>query len=129
MVNIDKIKKLCKTQGIKQVFLCEKLGLQKVYLNDVARGKSTMSDERIRRIADILGTTYEYLTDQTENPLPQTADIIASAGSVDESLVLKLMDKLNGTTADEKEVLDTLLTLDKQDFSRCLEVVKLFLKK
>ncbi len=30
-----------------------------------------MTDERLLKIADILGTTYEYLTDQTDSPEPK----------------------------------------------------------
>lgn len=70
MVNINKIKRLSKEKGIKQGFLCSQLGMTYAYLNDVAKGKSTMSEERIKKIADVLGTTYEYLTDQTEDPNP-----------------------------------------------------------
>lgn len=129
MANINKIKDLCKKNGIKQGYLCDVLGLQKVYLNDVARGRSSMSDDRIQKIADILGTTYEYLTDQTDDPLPKMSDIIASAESVDEGIILKVMDKLTETTEDEMDVLDEMFSLSPQDFSRVLEVVKLFMKK
>lgn len=129
MANINKIKDLCKKNGIKQGYLCDVLGLQKVYLNDVARGRSSMSDDRIQKIADILGTTYEYLTDQTDDPLPKMSDIIASAESVDEGIILKVMDKLTETTEDEMGTLDEMFSLSPQDFSRVLEVVKLFMKK
>lgn len=70
MVNINKVKRLSKEKGIKQGFLCSQLGMTYAYLNDVAKGKSTMPEERIKKIADVLGTTYEYLTDQTEDPNP-----------------------------------------------------------
>lgn len=129
MVNINKIKELCKNQGIKQVFLCEQLGLQKVYLNDVARGKSTMSDERIRKIADILGTTYEYLTDQTEDPNPKTADIIASADSADEKVVLMLIARLPELSGDDIDILEALLSLPKQEFSRYIEILRMMMKQ
>lgn len=129
MVNINKIKDLCKKNGIKQGYLCDVLGLQKVYLNDVARGKSSMSDDRIRKIADILGTTYEYLTDQTDDPLPKMDDIIASAESAEERVILKVMGKLPEISEDEIGVLDEMFSLPAQDFSRVLEIVKLFLEK
>lgn len=71
MVNISKIKNICKSKGIKIGYLCEQLGLTNSYLSDVSRGKNTMSDERIHKIASLLDTTYEYLTDQTDNPEPE----------------------------------------------------------
>ena len=49
MVNINKVKRLSKEKGIKQGFLCSQLGMTYAYLNDVAKGKSTMSDDRIKK--------------------------------------------------------------------------------
>lgn len=70
MVNITKIKALAKQSGIKTGYLCEQLGVNHTYLSNVATGKNSMSDERICKIAEILHTTYEYLTDQTDDPAP-----------------------------------------------------------
>ncbi len=69
MVNIAKIKTLCISKGIKQKYLCEQFGVGATYLNDVSKGKNTMSEDRIRTIAEILDTSYEYLTDQTDDPI------------------------------------------------------------
>lgn len=92
MVNINKVKRLSKEKGIKQGFLCSQLGMTYAYLNDVAKGKSTMTDDRIIKIADVLGTTYEYLTDQTDDPTPifskkasgitPNADIISDSNNI-----------------------------------------------
>lgn len=89
MVNIDKIKVLCKQKGIKQKYLCDQFGVAQVYFNDVAKGKNTMSEERILKCAKILGTSYEYLTDQTDDPSPK---ISANAVSPD-----KIMGKIEKT--------------------------------
>lgn len=70
MVNITKIKTLCKERGIKQGFICTQFGVGSSYLNDVSKGKNSMSDERIAKVAEILGTSYGYLTDQTDDPSP-----------------------------------------------------------
>lgn len=70
MVNIPKIKALCKEKGIKQGFICAQFGVGASYFNDVAKGKNTMSDERIAKVAEILGTSYAYLTDETDDPAP-----------------------------------------------------------
>ena len=68
MVNINKIRTLCKGKGLKMSYLASKLGLKNSYFADVANGKNTMSAERISFIANLLGTTYEYLTDRTDDP-------------------------------------------------------------
>lgn len=70
MVNIDKIKDICKEKGIKQNYICARLGLAKGYLNDITRGKNSMSDERLAQIADILGVSCAYLLDETDDPSP-----------------------------------------------------------
>lgn len=70
MVNINKIKDTCKVKGIKQGFLCSQLGVAKGYFNDVERGKNSMSDERIAKIAEILNVSVAYLTDETDDPAP-----------------------------------------------------------
>lgn len=70
MVNINKIKDTCKSKGIKQGFLCAQLGVAKGYFNDVERGKNSMSDDRIAKVAEILGVSVAYLTDETDDPAP-----------------------------------------------------------
>ena len=72
MFEIDKIKELAKEQGKSLTFICTKLGLAKTYFIDVQKGKNTLKPDRLAQIADILGTTPEYLrgeTDIKEKPL------------------------------------------------------------
>lgn len=129
MANIAKIKDMCKKQGIKQGYLCNQLGVGYTFLNDVSAGKNRMTDERLYKIADILGTTYEYLTDQTDDPSPKTADIIASADSADEKVVLMLISRLPELSEDDIDILEALLSLPKQEFSHCLNVLKVVMKQ
>lgn len=68
LCNIDKIKSLAKTKGIKLKYICEKIGIRESYFGDIKSGKNKMTEERLRSIADLLGTTVEYLTDQTDDP-------------------------------------------------------------
>lgn len=76
MVNINKIKDTCKSKGIKQGFLCAQLGVAKGYFNDVERGKNSMSDDRIAKVAEILGVSVAYLTDETDDPSPVSGEPI-----------------------------------------------------
>lgn len=69
MVNVTKIKELAKQKGLKIGYLCDKIGVGQTYIADVARGRNSMPEEYIRTIAEILDTSYEYLTDQTDDPL------------------------------------------------------------
>lgn len=128
-VNIDKIKSLAREQGIKIKYICSQLGLCETYLSNVKNGKDRMTDERLYKIADILGTTYEYLTDQTEDPNPKTADIIASADSADEKVVLMLIARLPELSGDDIDILEALLSLPKQEFSRYIEILRMMMKQ
>lgn len=67
MVNIDKIKALCKEKGVKQSFLAEKMRVSRGYFTDAALGKTTIPSYRLQIIADALDTTVEYLTDMTDD--------------------------------------------------------------
>lgn len=92
MVNVAKIRGLCKKNGVKMSYICEQLGLARNYLNNVESGKNSMSEERIRKIAQILNTTFEYLTDQTDGPNPifskkasgitPNADIVSDSNNI-----------------------------------------------
>jgi len=66
VVNITKIKALAKEKGISITFLCQKVGQGAWYLNDVAKGKAPMPPERLSIIAELLGTTAEYLCDDSD---------------------------------------------------------------
>lgn len=72
MYEIDKIKKLAKEQGKSLSFICAQLKTSRTFFLDVERGKSSLKPDRLAQIADILGTTPEYLrgeTDIKEKPL------------------------------------------------------------
>lgn len=71
MVTIDRIRDLSKRKGVKLKFLTDALGLNPSYFSNVDTGKSKISLDRISAIAELLGTTPEYLLGQTDNPNPQ----------------------------------------------------------
>lgn len=71
MYEIDKIKKLAKEQGKSLSFICAQLKTSRTFFLDVERGKSSLKPDRLAQIAEILGTTPEYLrgeTDKKEKP-------------------------------------------------------------
>lgn len=121
MVNINKIKGLCQSRGIKQTYLCEQLGLQKVYLNDVAKRGGKMPDERIRKIADTLGTSYEYLTDQTDDPAPPT--IILS--SEEKTIVNHMVKVLREVNEEQRQILTNVLLLPSDKLTHIMQGINL----
>lgn len=72
MANIDKIKALAREKGIKIKYICSTLGLSETYLSNIKNGIDRMTDERLEKIADLLGTSPEYLNDQTDEKFPSS---------------------------------------------------------
>lgn len=70
MVNVNKIKFLAKVKGLKLGKLASDFGEDSTYFSKVKSGLRRMDDNRIQYAAKYLGTTYEYLTDQTDEPDP-----------------------------------------------------------
>ena len=66
MYEIDKIKKLAKEQGKSLSFICAQLKTSRTFFLDVERGKSSLKPDRLAQIAEILGTTPEYLCGETD---------------------------------------------------------------
>ena len=66
MTEIERIQAIRKEKGIKVSVLCAKLKLNPNYLNDVAKGKTALTDDRLAQIAEILDTTPEYLRGETD---------------------------------------------------------------
>ena len=101
MVNISKIKDMCKTRGVKQGYLCSQLGVGYTYLNDVANGKNRMTDDRLAKIAEILNVSIAYLIDQTDDPAPVIGEPIPKSD----------LEKLQDMTIDMVRQLDDLQKL------------------
>lgn len=62
MVDVAKIKELCKKKKIKIGALCEQLNYNRSKLTDVERGHSSLFESDILKIADILGVWPDEIT-------------------------------------------------------------------
>lgn len=122
MVNINRIKDLAKSKGISITYICEQFGAGRGYLNDVARGKNTMSDERIFKVAKILDTTYEYLTDMTDDPAPDSA--AKKAESPEERLIHTVIERVMQLPPEQVEILQNVFESKEEDFKRAMSVLK-----
>ena len=122
MVNVNKIKELCRTKGVKQGYLCSQLGVGYSYLNDVSKGKNTMSDDRIFKVAKILGTTFEYLTDLTDDPDPNFS--AEKAESPEEKLIHTMIERVMQLSPEQVEVLQEAFESEEEAFDRIISVLK-----
>ena len=121
MVNINKVKDLSKSKGITSAFICNQFGLGRGYLNDVAKGKTIMPDDRIFKIARILGTTYDYLTDLTDDPDPNYA--AKNAESPEERLIHKFIILVPRLSPEQMETVENILDSNEEELDRILSVV------
>ena len=64
----NRIKNLAKQKGIKMKFLCEKLGESDAFFGSVNAGRRKITPDKMEMIAEILGTTPEYLRGETDDP-------------------------------------------------------------
>lgn len=122
MVNIDKIKTLAKSKGIKIKYICNQLGLSETYLSNCKNGKDRMTDERLFKIAKILNTTYDYLTDLTDDPDPNYA--AKQAESPEEKLIHKFIERTMTMTGDQIDTLDKIFSMPDDDLDHILSVLK-----
>ena len=68
---IDRIIELSKEKGFTLSSLCRLINVNRGYFTTAKRTNQVISTERLTAIADVLGTTVEYLrgeTDQKEKP-------------------------------------------------------------
>ncbi len=70
METIDKIKQTAKEKGISISFLCDKVGMQRTYLNDVQKRNGTIPEDRLKTIAECLNVSTDYLLGNTDDPTP-----------------------------------------------------------
>lgn len=61
-----KISAISKEKGITLSFICAKIGARRQFFADVKSGNSSISPDRLAQIAEILGTTPEYLCGETD---------------------------------------------------------------
>ena len=57
----NNIKKVIKDKGIKQKFLCDKLGINESVLSLIINGKRKPSQDRLRALAKILNVSIKTL--------------------------------------------------------------------
>ena len=80
---INRIIEFTKIRGLKQAYVCAQLGLEKTWMQTARKQNSNISDERLKKIAEILDTTVAYLKGETDDPSP---DNKKSPSEVDELL-------------------------------------------
>jgi transcriptional regulator with XRE-family HTH domain len=89
-VNYDRLEALADGKGVSKTFLCQIVGKERYYLRDCKKNSVAPPVEFIKAWADALGTTVEYLTDETDDPSPKEKEPV-QALSEEEELVLQIL--------------------------------------
>ena len=127
-MNFDKLDDLLKKTGKSKAHLCKLVERDRYYIRDCKRS-GNVPDEYIKIWADSLGTTYEYLTDQTDDPLPTLEQLADMAESLEERIVQDVMLKLAEIPEDRRETFRKLVTLPDDEFNRAMDMLELLWKK
>lgn len=80
-MNYAKLENLAKEKGISKTHLCQLVGRERYYIRDCKNKNTEPPNDYIEAWAKALGTTPEYLTDQTDVVEAETP---TSTVSVDE---------------------------------------------
>lgn len=74
MTMYERIDLIRKERGIMWSHLNEKIGAYRGKLTELKKGKTTLSQDEIFRIASVLGTSTDYLIGKTDDPSPPGAE-------------------------------------------------------
>lgn len=113
---ISNITNLADTKGVSQTFICDKLEKKRNYLFNLKKQNKEPSDDQMVIIANVLGTTVEYLKGETDDPAPAKEK---SPSELDELLSdplnKELFDKLAKLSAAKKKALLALIEDQETD--------------
>lgn len=117
MLTIDRILGLADSKGITQAFICKQIKVDRSWLRTVNKQNSTISPERLTQIADILGTTVEYLNGETDDPAVPEKEKSPSALDelLSDPLNKELFDKLSKLSSAKKKALLALIEDQESD--------------
>lgn len=73
MNTIERIEKRAEEKKRSNAFLCEKMGVARVYFNDIKKSGRAIPDDKLAIIAQELETTVEYLRGETDEPEKNSA--------------------------------------------------------
>lgn len=118
MVEINKIDELIKEKGIKASFICSSIGKSESYLRQVRAGRSKIAENDLAIIADILGTTTDYLHGKTEQK--EKSGISAELSISD----IQFINRVNKLDPDLQRTLIAASQLDSEDLKALADIAE-----
>ena len=114
------MEELIKSKGWSNTYFCKQMGHSKAWISDMKHGTGLPDENMIRAIADELNTTFEYLTDQSdqkEKPL-----VNGDKELTDYLQILK-------TRPEMKMLFDITKDATKADVEKAVKIIEAYLKK
>lgn len=72
---VSRIRTISKEKGISMSFLCSKMGVARVYFNDVEKQNRTIPHDKLEIIADILNVSVDYILGNGEQLTAPVLDL------------------------------------------------------
>lgn len=117
MLIYDRFEELRRSRGITKKFIAQSLGRSPTLCQDWKQQKSQPSVEQLYRVADILGTTPEYLSGRTDDPSPaQTGEMDTLLTALKEREDMRMLFKLakDATPDDVRQAVRIIEALRKE---------------
>lgn len=94
MFDFNRFEALREEKGITKAFIAQKLNRAPVICHDWKLGKSTPSEQQIKVVAKILGTSPEYLKGETDKKTPAEA----GEGSKYDRIIMDILENITDET-------------------------------
>lgn len=124
-MNFDKLDKLIKETGKSKSYLCSLIGRDRYYIRDCKK-TGNVPEDVIYTWAKDLGTSFEYLTDITDDPSPDY--FLKITLSTEKRIGAVLEDRLYSLPPEDKATLERLLQLPDEELDRALDMLELLWK-
>lgn len=94
MFDFNRFETLRAERGVSKAFIAQKLDRAASLCNDWKLGKSTPSEQQIKVVAKILGTSPEYLKGETDKKTPAEA----GEGSKYDRIIMEILENITDET-------------------------------
>lgn len=120
MVNYNKLQEMMKEKGLSQSFISEKIGMSRNYIKDCKRLNADIPEDRLEKIADLLGTTTDYLSDRSDDASQKQKKPAAISDELWERInkdpsALRFLERLYSMNEEQLSELDRFIAVLQED--------------
>lgn len=112
MFDFNRFETLRAERGVSKAFIAQKLDRAASLCNDWKLGKSTPSEQQIKAVAKILGTSPEYLKGETDEKTPAET----GEGSKYNRIIMEILENITDET--KAALIPLLQQMQRQEESK-----------